>query len=147
MTNEELIKRIKRYLCETSADDIEKALRRIEQSTNAYELERKRVERTEDVKESKLFDVPVEDAIAYLKTFNGKHILEQRWSGYEDNYFVVSYKDFENDGEYACRITDLVSEELDKINKEDEEGKRKKAKIAQLEKELAELKSDVANAK
>lgn len=134
-----MIKRIKVDLYETSVDDIEKALQRIERSANACELDRKKVERTEDVSEGRLFDVPVEDAITYLKTFNGKHRLEQRWSDYEDNYFVVASDGVENDGEYAYRIARLVSKELDRIDEEAQEIEQKKAKITQLEKELREL--------
>lgn len=144
MEREELIKRIKLDLDETSADDIEKALQRIEHSTNACELNRKRMERVINVNEDKLFDVPIEDAINYLKTLNGKHILEQRWSGYEDNYFVAVYDDAENDDEYVYRISRLASKELDKINKEAEEKRQKEAKIAQLKKELRELEGQLS---
>ena len=138
MERKELINLIKEELCDTSISDIDKALSRIAKN-NSSELVRLRVNRDEEIKESKLFDVSINDAIKYLKTFDGNLILEQRWSGYEDNYFVATKADVENNEEYVYRLSRVIARELNKMRKEEKELARKREELSRLKSEITKL--------
>jgi hypothetical protein len=88
----------------------------------------------------KLFNVSVADAIKYLQSFPKDAILEERWSGYEDNYFVVSKYVEESDETTSSRIFRAFSDYLKRRKSADDEAERQK-RIKSLEAELARLKS------
>lgn len=118
----ELIKLIRKELSNIGISDIYKALSRIEKR-NRCELCRLKVNRDVVIDGSKMFGVSINDAIEYLKTFDGdkKAILEQRWEGYWNNYFVVVKEEMENDEEYRYRISRTVEIEVDRMREEEKE--------------------------
>ncbi len=93
--------------------------------------------------EEKLFGQTPSFISKYLSEYEqkfGKGTVEQRWSGYEDNYFVYQYKGVEDDDTVENRIYDHVNKEADKYVMEKERKEAKKKRIKELEKELAKLK-------
>ena len=61
----------------------------------------------EEINRENLFDKKVSDVIAYLSQYKD-YTLEERWSGYEDNYFVFSIQRPETLDEIATRICNIV---------------------------------------
>lgn len=99
--------------------------------------------KTEYLDEEKLFGQTLSSISKYLSEFEqkfGKGTVEQRWSGYEDNYFVYQYKGVEDDDVIEKRLYEHVSKEVEKYLKEKEKKLAKEKRIKELEKELAELK-------
>lgn len=122
----ELIKLIRKELSNIGISDIYKALSRIEKR-NRCELCRLKVNRDVVIDGSKMFGVSINDAIEYLKTFDRdkKAILEQRWEGYGNNYFVVTKEEVENDEEYRYRISRTVEIEVDRMREEEKSYSKK----------------------
>lgn len=72
-----------------------------------------------DADKHKLFG-NVNDVIAYLSEFKDYELSEE-WYSYEDNNFVFSKPDVEEDDEIICRLCKFVGKELDRIEDEREE--------------------------
>lgn len=91
----------------------------------------------------KLFAANIDDSIKYLKELKeaGWTRIEEEWSGYETNYFVACKYIKEPEDAYKSRITDLVEYFIPGILNEEKDIREKKKMIAQLKKELNELKS------
>lgn len=99
--------------------------------------------KTEYLDEDKLFGQTPSFISKYLSEFEqkfGKGTVEQRWSGYEDNYFVYQYKGVEDEDVIEERLCEHVRKEVEKYLKEKEKKLAKEKRIKELEKELAELK-------
>ena len=94
-----------------------------------------------DIDTDKLFDVTIDEAIKYLQSLPKDAILEERWSGYEDNYFVASKYVEEGDESMSSRIFLAFRDYLEKRNERLEEHKKQK-RIEILEAELARLKGE-----
>jgi len=101
--------------------------------------------KTVDLDEDKLFGQTPSFISKYLSEYEqkfGEGTVEQRWSGYEDNYFVYQYKGVEDDNVIEGRLYEHVSKEVDKYLKEKEKKLAKEKRIKELEKELAKLKKE-----
>ena len=61
----------------------------------------------EEIDRENLFDRKVSDVIAYLSQYKD-YTLEERWSGYEDNYFVFTIQKPETFDEIVTRICSMV---------------------------------------
>ena len=73
-----------------------------------YEFEPRTItEVKEEIDRENLFDRKVSDVITYLSQYKD-YTLEERWSGYEDNYFVFSTQRPETSDEIATRICNIV---------------------------------------
>lgn len=141
----ELAKKVENYY---DYDDrgkkyIEKALIAMSQSTSCEEVIRMKTEHTDFINEEDLF-CGIDKAIAYLTSLKEKGYtsIEQRWSGYEDNYFIAIKISDESDIEYYKRLADAVKPYIKKFLKEDDEKKARKERIKQLQKELQQLKKE-----
>ena len=94
-----------------------------------------------EIDEDDLFDRKVSEIITFLSQYKD-YTLEERWYGYEDNYFVLTQKRQENLDEIVNRIyNDIKSncqeyvtkeEELKKIEKQISELQNKRNKILNL---------------
>lgn len=101
-----------------------------------------------DIDEDKLFGQTPSFISSYLAKFEkkfGEGTVEQRWAGYESNYFVYQYKGVEDDETVENRIYKKVQKEVVKYIKVEEQKLAKENKIKELEKELAKLKRDSCN--
>lgn len=92
--------------------------------------ERKIVEHTETIDSTKLF-CKIDDAVEYLKSLksNGYTEIEERWSGYEDNYFVAIKMETETDYEYYRRFAKEVNRIAYNLYNTDKETKERNRKI------------------
>ena len=92
-----------------------------------------------EVDRDMLFNRKISDVIAFLSQYKDYN-LEERWSGYEDNYFIFSIERPETSDEIIKRIYNIVDsdcraflEQEDEIADIDEQIRRlkdKKGKIA-----------------
>lgn len=105
-----------------------------------------KVEESLDVCE--LFGKTPEELCAYFKQLEkqfGVGTFEQKWSGYEDNYFVYEHKGFEDDDSIENRIYKIVIKYVDDKALLREKELAKEKRIKELEAELAKLKSKNTN--
>lgn len=74
----------------------------------------------------KLFALTIDESIKYLQEIKSKGYtqIEEKWCGYDDNYFVASRYTIEPEEKYEHRISSLIIEYVfdimcqeDKINK------------------------------
>lgn len=102
------------------------------------------VEHTCDVDKDDLFD-GIDKSIVFLKKLKEKGYtrIEERWSGYECNYFVAVKKELETDEEYYHRIATLVAEESEAIERREAQRSAAKKRIKELEDELKKLKKTI----
>lgn len=101
--------------------------------------------KTEPLDEDKLFGQTPAFIYQYLSEFDrnfGVGIVEQHWSGYEDNYFVYKYKGLEDDSAIENRIYEHLDKEVKKYLHQKEKKVAKEKRIKELENELAELKKN-----
>ena len=89
---------------------------------------------TEIIKEldkDDLFDRKVSEIITFLSQYKD-YTLEERWSGYEENYFVLTQERQENLDEIVNRIyNDIQSDCQEYVTKEEE--------LKKIEKQISEL--------
>ncbi len=112
------------------------------------DFEKKIVERVIDADTDRLFG-EIKGAIKYLQEIaaahpNRKVVLDEHWTGYEDNEFRFLYDEPETDEEHQDRVArELAKEEYDERQKS-EAKERKRAKLLEqrraLDRELGELK-------
>lgn len=86
----------------------------------------------EEIDKEDLFDRKVSEVIDFLSKYKGDYILEERWSGYEDNYFMLIVRRPETLDEIAKRICDVVSSDCRDFLKKEEE-------IAKIDQEIRKL--------
>ena len=107
-------------------------------------LDRIMVEKESDcLDKDKLFANTIDETLAYINSLKSKGwtSIQEKWSGYEDNYFVACKTVLEDDDDYAKRIgREILNEEVKKEVRRREQDKAKQKKIAELEKELKKLK-------
>lgn len=96
----------------------------------------------------KLFADSIDETIAYLQSLKeeGYQYIDERWSGYEDNYFIAAKEELETDDEFVRRIgTDLNLEvRFEKVRQMEirnrqEEIERKKKEIQELERQIERI--------
>lgn len=100
-----------------------------------------KVEHTCDIDNDDLFD-GIDKVIEYLKGLKSKGYtrIEERWSGYEDNYFVAIKNEEEDDNEYYRRLAKLTDSASNVIEERESEKAEKEKRIKELEAELKKLK-------
>lgn len=105
---------------------------------------RKMVEHTCDVDKNDLFG-DIDKSIALLKKLKEKGYtsIEERWCGYEDNFYEAVKKELETDEEYYHRIATLVAEESEAIERREAQRSAAKKRIKELEDELKKLKKTI----
>ena len=91
----------------------------------------------------KLFSVNIDDSINYLLELkkDGWTGIDEKWSGYEDNYFVACKYIKEPEDAYKERLENLIKGYIPDILVEEKKIKEKEEMIEKLKKELNELKS------
>ena len=96
-----------------------------------------------DLDYDSLFNTDIDSIINYLEKIKSLYPsrelnIEEKWSGYEDNYFVVTYEREETDSEYECRIQkEKEAEERERKRMEREiERKRISDEINELKDKL-----------
>lgn len=84
-----------------------------------------------EVDKDDLFDRKVSEIITFLSQYKD-YTLEERWYGYEDNYFVITQERQENLDEIVNRIyNDIQSSCQEYVTKEEE--------LKRIEKQISEL--------
>lgn len=106
-----------------------------------------KVTRTIEINRNDLFDKKIDDVIDFLlkikKENTDKELkLQEEWSGYEDNYFVFSYEEYEDDEEYDIRIESIEKQEREQLEKKrkDKLLKEKREQIKKIEEEISRIK-------
>jgi len=84
----------------------------------------------------------IDKVISFLELLKreGYTEIEEKWCGYEDNYFVASKQEEETDGEYYLRLAKITNTCAANIDKREELKKKRLEKIKKLEEELRKLK-------
>lgn len=103
----------------------------------------KNIRKEIDISRDMLFGKSVADVCTYLKSLEakyGKGTLEEKWSGYEENYFVYEYDSVEDKDELYSRLSRIAYVAVLKETYIIRAEKGRLAKIARLEKELETLK-------
>ena len=110
--------------------------------SNAKEQERKIVEHCLGIDKDDLFD-NIDTTILFLKELKEKGFtrIEERWSGYEDNYLVAIKMEQEDDDEYSDRIALTIQEIICKEEIKVDNERKKQKQIKELEKKIQELKN------
>lgn len=144
MDMKELAVRVKNYYCDIDGRGdkyIERALVALSKAENHDALLRAKVEHSEYIDEKNLF-CEIDEIIAFLTSLKktGYTSIYQRWSGYEDNYFVAVKISDETDDEYHERLADTIAPYIEGYLKEDDEKESRKRRIRELEQELQKLK-------
>ena len=84
-----------------------------------------------EVDKDDLFDRKVSEIITFLSQYKD-YTLEERWSGYEDNYFILTQERQESLDEIVNRIyNDIQSDCQEYVTKEEE--------LKKIEKQISEL--------
>ena len=108
------------------------AIERIEW-VNPFAFSRENTEHTKTLEEADLFG-SVDKMVMYIEKLKkeGYTEIRQKWSGYEDNYFVAVKVEKETDEEMYVRFRDIVQEEADRVEYEHEQKAKKAREIAEL---------------
>ena len=106
---------------------------------------RRTVMHTCDVEKDDLF-TNIDKAIAFLQKLKkeGYSHIEERWSGYEDNFIIAGKDELETDEEYFRRLAGLVKVESKTIEKREAIRQEARKRISELEGEIRKLKKDMA---
>lgn len=91
----------------------------------------------------KLFLVNIDNTINYLLELknDGWTGIDEKWSGYEDNYFVAYKYIKEPEDAYKFRLENFIKDYIPDIIAKEEKIKEKEEMIKKLKKELNELKN------
>ena len=99
----------------------------------------KSIKKEIDISRDMLFGKTVADVCTYLKSLEakyGKGTIEEKWSSYEENYFVYEYDSVEDKDELYSRLSriayEAILEEKDRMKAKEERFD----KIARIESEL-----------
>ena len=85
----------------------------------------------EEIDKEDLFDRKVSEVIDFLSQYKD-YTLEERWSGYEDNYFMLTVRRPETLDEIAKRICNVVVSDCRDFLKKEEQ-------IASIDQEIRKL--------
>lgn len=146
MDTKELAKKVERYYCDIDGRGskyIERALIALSKAENHDALLRAKVRHDKVIEEDNIF-CEIDETIDFLTTLKKKGYtsIDQRWSGYEDNYFVAVKFSDETDSEYHKRLADTITHYIEGYLKEDDEKELRKRRIRELEKELQQLRGE-----
>ena len=86
----------------------------------------------EEIDHENLFDRKVSDVITYLSQYKD-YTLEERWSGYENNYFMFTIQRSETSDEIIERIYDIVDSDCRAFLKQEDEIANIDEQIRRLE--------------
>jgi len=115
--------------------------KRTSYGTFMYNGERLNMQREQHINKEDLFDKPISEVIKFLNTLDKTLVLRELWSGYEDNYLVLTHDEVESDDEYCKRVADTLYEiACNVLRPRQNEILKRKQEIVRLEKELAHLK-------
>ena len=110
-------------------------------------LERIMVEKESDcLDEDKLFANTIDETLSYINSLkkDGWTSIEQKWCGYEDNYFVACKTVLEDDDDYAERVGRVIlNEEVKKEALRREENERKKKEVKRLKDKIKEIEKSI----
>ena len=97
-----------------------------------------------DVDEDMLF-TDIDSVIKYLNTLKkeGYTNIEQKWSSYEDNYFVATKIEKETDEEMYERFCHEIEEEIEEIEKKLEIKEKKKEEMNALRNKMHKLQAEI----
>ena len=111
---------------------------------DASVFERMDKEREYDVDKNMLF-TDIDSVIKYLNSLKkeGYTNIEQKWSGYEDNYFVATKTEKETDDEMYMRFREIVEEEIEEIEKKLEIKEKKKEEMNVLRNKMRKLQAEI----
>jgi hypothetical protein len=101
------------------------------------------VKRTKEISKEDLFG-DIDNVISFLKSLkkDGYNEIDEKWSGYEDNYFQAEKYTKETDEEFYSRIAYKVSETADYLKEKKEKKAEKERRIKELEEEIRKLKKE-----
>ena len=90
-------------------------------------------------------DVPIKTLITFLqkKLSEGFTTVGERWSGYEDNYFVLCKDEMETVEDIVERLHSPISHNIATLMEEEYKKAQNRKRIAELQKEIAKLKKDI----
>ena len=117
-------------------------LKRVIETLKKNEADKRKIaNHTKDVEKERLFN-NIDDVIVYLQTLKsqGYTNLEERWSGYEDNYIVAWKNELETNEEFFKRICKEAHTLAERYSNENAEKKKIQAEIKKKQKEIEELK-------
>ena len=134
---EKLINRLKRTYCECVCFDISD-IRKIVDELPESKFTPKLVDRDINADKDKLFDKNVQDVIDYLSSYKD-YTFRQRWSGYENNYFVFSKQERETEEEVFERLYDVVNSKYSRLLDKKSEIEMLNLKKKELQDKIAEL--------
>ena len=120
----------------------EHVLKRVIETLKKNEADKREiVTHVDDVEKERLFN-NIDDAIEYLETLKSRGYtnLEERWSGYEDNYIVAWKNELETNEEFFKRICKEANTLAERYSNENAEKKKIQAEIKKKQKEIEELK-------
>lgn len=110
-------------------------------------LERIMVEKESDcLDEEKLFANTIDETLAYINSLKkeGWTSIKERWSGYENNYFVACKTVLENNDDYAERVgREILNKEVEKEVLRREENERKKKEVKRLKDKINEIEKSI----
>lgn len=143
---EKIANLVKDYVCSycgCTYEHIMKALDRINTTgayTEFFELDAKHKDNLV-INSDKLFAPTIDKSIKYLQELKneGYTQIEEKWSGYEDNYFVASRYIMESKNDYKYRISKLIIEYVVSIQRQEEEINKKRTELEAKKKELERL--------
>lgn len=133
MTEENIIKSIKKYLDEDDKKYFDVAIRQCDKE----ELKRKIVKHPLYINCSKLCD-GIENVINYLTS-----LKEQGYTDintFYDDFEVYKYEE-EEDDEYQIRVEKLIGDEIEHIKEKEEQDRKDEEEIKRLEARIRQLKS------
>jgi len=115
----------------------------IDKTLSDDDYKAKSIKKEADISRDMLFGKSVADTCTYLKSLEakyGKGTVEEKWSGYEDNYFVYEYDSIEDKDDIYLRLRKVVKGAVVRKKEIMKDEKDRLDKIARLESELAILK-------
>lgn len=107
-------------------------------------FERMYKKREYDIDEKMLF-TDIDSVIKFLNSLkkDGYTNIEQKWSGYEDNYFVATKIEKETDEEMYERFCHEIEEEIEEIEKKLEIKEKKKEEMNVLRNKMRKLQAEI----
>lgn len=101
------------------------------------------VKRTKEISKEDLFG-NIDDVISFLTSLkkDGYDEIDEKWSGYEDNYFQAEKYTKETDEELYSRIAVKVAERADFLLIEKKKNAEKERRIKELEEKIRRLKNE-----
>ena len=141
-----IAREVKEYLFndEASIEAIADVLRSLYSTSDINK--RNKVNREYNIDAKCLF-TDIDTAIKYLNELKrrGYTSIEEKWSGYEDNYFVAIMEEEENEDEYYRRLADEVGKRFRYLENKGVNAMKAftKKRIKEMEEEIKRLKESL----